>query len=359
VIQIEKFAPNQAANSGEFLDHHTSSVARERPPSASHIDLATDPGVTGRMSRTADARAILIAGPTASGKSALALALAEREGGVVINADSMQVYRELAILTARPSAADLERAPHALYGFVSGAEAYSAGRYAVDAAHAVAEARKQGKVPIIVGGTGLYFKALLEGLSPVPAADPEVRAYWRAQAAQRPATELHAVLSSRDPEMAARLMPTDPQRIVRALEVLESTGRSLAAWQREPGQPVLAEQATVRLLVLPDRDAVGPRIDARFDAMLAEGAIEEVRRLLDCGFSDELPIMRALGVAPLAEHVRGALQLETAAAAAKTQTRQYAKRQATWLRRNMRSWTPLSAQQMERIKSIGLAFIQP
>jgi tRNA dimethylallyltransferase len=308
------------------------------------------------MSRTADARAILIAGPTASGKSALALALAEREGGIVINADSMQVYRELAILTARPSAADLARAPHALYGFISGAEAYSAGRYAVDAARAIADARAQGRVPIIVGGTGLYFKALLEG---VPAADPEVRTYWRAQAALRPATELHAVLSSRDPEMAARLMPTDPQRIVRALEVLESTGRSLAAWQREPGQPVLSEHETVRLLVLPDREVVGPRIDARFDAMLAEGALQEVRRLLACGFSDELPIMRALGVAPLAEHVRGALQLEAACAAAKTQTRQYAKRQATWLRRNMRSWMALDAQQLERIERDGLAFIQP
>jgi tRNA dimethylallyltransferase len=311
------------------------------------------------MSRTADARAILIAGPTASGKSALALALAEREGGVVINADSMQVYRELAILTARPSAAEMARAPHALYGFISGAEAYSAGRYAADAARAVADARAQGRVPIIVGGSGLYFKALLEGLSPVPAADPEVRGYWRAQAAQRPSTELHAVLTARDPEMAARLMPTDPQRIVRALEVLESTGRSLAAWQRETGTPVLAEQETVRLLVLPDREAVGSSIDARFAAMLAEGAVEEVRRLLDCGFSDELPIMRALGVAPLAEHVRGVLQLEAAALAAKTQTRQYAKRQVTWLMRNMRAWRTIPAQQMQRIMLSGLAFIQP
>jgi len=310
------------------------------------------------MSRLADATAILIAGPTASGKSGLALVVAEKMGGLVINADSMQVYRELAILTARPSEADLARAPHALYGFVSGAEAYSAGRYAVDAANAIAEARAQGRMPIIVGGTGLYFKALLEGLSPLPPADPHVRAYWRGQAAERPAPELHALLAERDPEMAARLMPTDPQRIVRALEVLESTGRSLADWQREPGTPVLAENDTVRLLVLPDRDTVGSRIDARFDAMLAEGAIEEVRRLLAFGFSDELPIMRALGVAQLAAHVRRELQLDAAAAAAKTETRQYAKRQATWLRRNMRSWMAIQSQQMERIAAGDLSLIE-
>jgi tRNA dimethylallyltransferase len=309
------------------------------------------------MPRLADATAILIAGPTASGKSGLALALAEQMGGVVINADSMQVYRELSILTARPPAADIARAPHALYGFVSGAEAYSAGRYAVDASRAIADARAQGRVPIIVGGTGLYFKALLEGLSPVPAADPQVRVYWRGQAAQRPANELHALLAERDPEMAARLMPTDPQRIVRALEVLESTGRSLAAWQREPGTPVLAEAETVRLLVTPDRDLLGSRIDARFDAMLVEGAVEEVCRLLALGFSDELPIMRALGVAPLAAHVRGELQLDAAKAAAKLETRQYAKRQVTWLRRNMRSWRPIYTQQIERIIARDLALI--
>src|SRR5215813_12703251 len=159
--------------------------------------------------------AIVIAGPTASGKSQVAMALAERLDGVIINADSMQVYRELAILTARPSPTEAARLPHALYGFVSGAEAYSAGRYAADAARAIAEAREAGRVPIVVGGTGLYFKALLEGLSPVPPIDPAVRARWRAEAAARPAPELHAILTARDPEMAARLMTTDPQRIVR------------------------------------------------------------------------------------------------------------------------------------------------
>ena len=167
-----------------------------------------------------------------------------------------------------------------------------------DAAQAIGEARAAGRVPIIVGGTGLYFKALLEGLSPVPAIDPEVRAYWRAEAAARPAPELHALLAQRDPAMAARLMPTDPQRLVRALEVLESTGRSLADWQKEPGTPVLQEADTVRLLVLPEREARTPRIDARFEAMLAAGALDEVRGAAATQpLAEELPIMRARGAA--------------------------------------------------------------
>jgi tRNA dimethylallyltransferase len=294
------------------------------------------------------ARPVLIAGPTASGKSGLALALAERLGGTVINADSMQVYRELCVLTARPTPEDEARAPHALYGCVGGAEAYSAGRYAADAAKAIAQAQAAGRVPIIVGGTGLYFKALLEGLSPIPSADPEVRAFWRGEAMRRPAAELHALLDARDPEMAARLMPTDTQRIVRALEVLESTGRSLADWQREPGRPVLAEAETVRLLLLPEREGHRTLIDARFDAMLAGGALDEVRALLDAGFSAELPIMRALGVEPLAAHLREAFPLAEAVATAKSDTRKYAKRQLTWLRRNMIAWTRVKSQDSER-----------
>jgi tRNA dimethylallyltransferase len=302
-------------------------------------------------------RPILIAGPTASGKSGLALDLAERLGGTVINADSMQVYRELSILTARPTAEDEARAPHALYGFVSGGEAYSAGRYAADAARAIAEARAAGRVPIIVGGTGLYFKTLLEGLSPIPAAEPQVRAFWRAEAARRHAPDLHALLAKRDPEMAARLMPTDTQRIVRALEVLDSTGRSLADWQREPGRPVLAEVDAVRLVLRPDRAGHGALIDARFDAMLASGALDEVRGLLALGLSTELPVMRALGVAPLAAHLAGALSLEKAVSAAKTETRQYAKRQLTWLKSNMIAWKPITTQDMEIILDREFPFI--
>lgn len=302
-------------------------------------------------------RTILIAGPTASGKSGLAMALAERLGGTVINADSMQVYRELRILTARPSEADARRVPHALYGFVPGTEAYSAGRYAADVAQAIAAVRAVNRVPIVVGGTGLYFKVLLEGLSPVPPTDPQVRAFWRAQAAMRPAPDLHALLAARDPATAARLMPTDPQRIVRALEVLESTGRSLAEWQREPGKPVLREDETVRLLVLPERAGHGALIDARFDAMIAGGALEEVRRLERLELSPELPVMRALGVAALGKHIAGRSTLEEAATAAKRETRSYAKRQLTWLRRNMMSWYIISEQQMENPGEIILSFI--
>jgi tRNA dimethylallyltransferase len=302
-------------------------------------------------------RAILLAGPTASGKSGLALALAEQLGGTVINADSMQVYRELRVLTARPTPQDEARAPHALYGFTSGAEAYSVGRYVADAAAAIADARAAGRVPIVVGGTGLYFKALLEGLSPIPPAKPEARAFWRAEAARRHAAELHTVLAQRDPEMAARLRPTDTQRIVRALEILETTGRSLADWQRQPGQPVLDGADTVRLLLLPQRQGHGAAIDARFEAMLAAGALEEVRGLVAAGFSAELPIMRAHGVPALAAHVRGQLALNEAVAAGKRDTRAYAKRQLTWHRRNMITWYKINAQQTERFLTRELAFV--
>jgi tRNA dimethylallyltransferase len=304
-------------------------------------------------------RAIVIAGPTASGKSRLASALADRLGGIIINADSMQVYRELAVLTARPTTAELSRLPHALYGFVSGAEAYSAGRYAADAAAAIAAARAQGRVPIVVGGTGLYFRALLQGLSPIPAVDPAVRAHWRQQAGCQPPQALHALLRERDPVMAARLKPTDPQRIVRALEVLESTGRSLAEWQRQPGRPVLTAAQTLPLLLLPPLATHADAISRRFEAMLRQGALEEVRGLCALSLSRDLPIMRALGVAPLAAHLKGELSLEAAAAATKLETRQYAKRQLTWFRRNMIAWKTFEMEEMESTRAEILAFIEP
>ncbi|HEX2335072.1 MAG TPA: tRNA (adenosine(37)-N6)-dimethylallyltransferase MiaA, partial [Hyphomicrobiaceae bacterium] len=213
-------------------------------------------------------------------------------------------------------------------------------------------------LPIIVGGTGLYFRALLQGLSPVPAADPDVRAYWRAQALQRTPQELHAILAERDPVMTTRLLPSDPQRIVRALEVLESTGRSLADWQRQPGRPVLPVAETLRLLVLPQPAGHAGAISTRFEDMLRQGALEEVRDLLALGLSRELPIMRALGVAPLADHLAGKLSLAAASSAATLQTRQYAKRQLTWFRRNMIAWNSFEMEEMEKTTAKILAFIE-
>lgn len=281
---------------------------------------------------------ILIAGPTASGKSAAALALAEWLGGTVINADSMQVYRELAVLTARPSPKDEALIPHRLYGTVPAGEAYSVGRWLKEAARAIEAARAEGRVPILAGGTGLYFKALLEGLAPVPDIPPEIRTAWRERAETLGADGLHRELASRDPAMAARLRPNDPQRLVRALEVIDATGISLAEWQGGETSPVLAADAVQKLVVAPERDALYAAIDARFDAMIAAGALEEVRALVALDLDPGLPVMRAHGVRELAAYLRGACSLEEAIAKAKTETRRYAKRQMTWLRRFMQDW---------------------
>lgn len=290
---------------------------------------------------------ILIAGPTASGKSALALVLSEEISGTVINADSMQVYRELSVLTARPTEADERRVPHRLYGHVAADEAYSAARFAAEAAAEIAHAQEAGRVPIIVGGTGLYFRALTEGLSPIPQVPDGVRAYWRERAREIGPAELHALLGERDPAMAAKLRPTDPQRIVRALEVLEATGVSLARWQQQPGEPVVRVSEGRAFVVAPEREAMRARCDSRFDAMMAGGALDEVRALMQCGLSPDLPVMRALGVRPLAEALAGRSTPAAAGETAKAETRSYAKRQLTWLRRNMKSWNWISTQEME------------
>jgi tRNA dimethylallyltransferase len=289
-------------------------------------------------------RAILIAGPTASGNAAFALETASRVGGAVINADSMQVYRDLMILTARPTPEDEERAPHRLYGHVAGSEAYSAARFADEARRAIAEARAEGLVPVIVGGTGLYFKALLEGLSPVPPVPDDIRAHWRSEAERAGAAALHAVLARRDPVMAERLKATDPQRIVRALEVLEATGRSLADWHETPGKPVLEEGDTERFVLMPEREELYRRCEARFEAMMAAGAVEEAEALGSQGLDSGLPVMRALGVAPLLDLIAGKVTREEAIERAKAETRQYAKRQVTWLRSNMSTWNSISTQ---------------
>ncbi|PPD31238.1 MAG: tRNA (adenosine(37)-N6)-dimethylallyltransferase MiaA [Hyphomicrobium sp.] len=309
--------------------------------------------------QTLSKRVILIAGPTASGKSALALALAEQIGGAVINADSMQVYRELRVITARPSDDDAGRLPHRLYGHVPAAEAYSVGRFVREAAIEIAAARSHGLVPILVGGTGLYFTALLEGLSPIPEIPEEVRRYWRNRETVDGAVALHIVLAARDPEMANRLSANDSQRIVRALEVLDATGRSLAEWQRTPGNPVVCQEDTVRLVVMPEIALLDQRIDSRFHAMMASGAPDEIAHLLRLGLDPALPAMRALGVRPLAQMLAGSLSRDAAVAKAQTETRQFTKRQRTWLRGHMVSWNWLFSHQMESQLAESMMFIDP
>lgn len=287
---------------------------------------------------------ILIAGPTASGKSALALEMAARYGGAVLNADSMQVYRELRILTARPTPEEEARAPHRLFGHVSVRDAYSVGRWLDDVAGALAWCAGAGYRAIIVGGTGLYFKALLEGLAPIPSVAPEIRAHWRREAGVRTAPELHKELAVRDPEMAARLDPGDTQRIVRALEVIDGTSVSLAEWQRRPGTPLIREHEAECYVVSRSREEVRRRVDARFDAMMAAGALEEARAIAALDLDRELPAARAHGLRPLLAHLRGKLTLDAAVEAGKLETRQYVKRQEIWLRRNMIAWKSISPQ---------------
>ncbi|MGA7545635.1 MAG: tRNA (adenosine(37)-N6)-dimethylallyltransferase MiaA [Methyloceanibacter sp.] len=282
--------------------------------------------------------AVLIAGPTASGKSSVALDLAARFRGTVINADSMQVYGELHVLTARPGAADRARAPHRLYGMAPATQAYSVGRWLADVAAAIEEARKDARLPILVGGTGLYFKALTEGLAAVPDIPDELRRYWRAEADRLGPAALHQALAARDPGMAARLKPSDPQRVLRALEVIDATGVSLGEWQGSNAAPLLAGEAALKLVIAPEREPLYAAIDARFDRMLEGGAIEEVRALVGCGLDDGLPAMRAHGVRELAAFLAGTASLDAAAAKAKTESRRYAKRQMSWLRRYMSDW---------------------
>ena len=291
--------------------------------------------------------AILIAGPTASGKSALALTLAERLGGTVINADSMQVYRDLHVITARPSRDDEARVPHRLYGQIDAAENYSVGRWCADAGAALTETWNAGRVPILAGGTGLYFKALTQGLSAVPPTPAEIRAAVRARLDAEGVAALHAELARRDPAMAARLRPADKMRIGRALEVLEATGRSLADWHRDGMPAMLDPGRAVSVFLTPDRAELYGRIDARFDAMLAAGALEEVRALEARRLDPLLPAMKAHGVPWLRRHLAGDLDLAEAAEGAKMDTRRYTKRQATWFRNQMPGWAWLAPEQAE------------
>ncbi|MBO3760779.1 tRNA (adenosine(37)-N6)-dimethylallyltransferase MiaA [Ciceribacter sp. L1K22] len=294
--------------------------------------------------------AILITGPTASGKSALALDLAKRHGGVVINADSMQVYGVLRVVTARPSAEDMEGIEHRLYGHVDPATSYSTGDWLREIGPLLQRLKAERRLPVIVGGTGLYFKALTGGLSEMPAIPEDVRTRLRGRLVEEGAEILHRELAARDPAVAARLGATDGQRIVRALEVLEATGRSIADLQSSGG-PVIVDPARARkLVVLPDRTVLADRINRRFAKMLDEGAVEEVEALLALDLPLAVPAMKAIGVSQIAAMLKGEMTrsqvIETASAA----TRQYAKRQMTWFRNQMdESWQrvdPAAAQSL-------------
>ncbi len=277
--------------------------------------------------------AILIAGPTASGKSALAARLAERHGGVVINTDSMQVYADLRRLTARPDPDEEARVAHRLYGHVDGAVNYSAGHFSRDAAALLATLG--GRLPVFVGGTGLYFRALEQGFSELPPVPDTVRARVRDAAEGRPTEALHADLARHDPEGAARLRPSDRMRVMRALEIFLATGRPIASFYGDPVPGPLAGRDLRRIFLAPDRAALRERIDARFRTMIAEGALDEVARLRARRLDPMLPVMRAHGVPGLIAHLDGALSLDEAIARGQADTRAYAKRQFTWFRHQM------------------------
>lgn len=277
--------------------------------------------------------AVLIAGPTASGKSALALELAERLGGTIVNADSMQVYSVLDVLTARPRGADLARAPHLLYGHVHPGTAYSTGAWLRDVGRIAFEL--ESRPAIFTGGTGLYFRALTEGLSEMPAVSAAIRERWRERLATEGPDVLHRLLGERDPEGAASLRPTDGQRIVRALEVLEASGRSIRSWQAERGRPFI-DRATARFFVVePDRADLVRRIEDRFDRMVEDGVLDEVRAFTALGLDTSLPATKAIGLRELGAALSGQIGLREAIDRAKAATRQYAKRQSTWFRHQL------------------------
>ncbi len=282
-----------------------------------------------------DTKAVLIAGPTASGKSALALALAEVTGGIIVNTDSMQVYRDLRVLTARPTPDDEARAPHRLYGYCDAAVNCSAGSWVADAATVLAEARALSRPPIFVGGSGLYFKALTHGLSAVPPIPPGVRDGVRARLECDGVEALHAELARRDPASAEKLKPRDRTRIARALEVIEATGRSLHEWHREGLPPLLPAEQTAAVFLAPDREELYTRIDRRFTAMLGAGALEEVVALAARKLNPLLPAMKAHGVPALIRHLAGEITLEQATEIGRADTRHYAKRQFTWFRHQL------------------------
>ena len=296
------------------------------------------------MSLKFDADIILIAGPTASGKTALAIEAAKANDAVIINTDSMQIYEELRILTARPTAEEEAQCPHYLFGQVSGKEEYSVGRWLEDV-ESILKTRLDSKKRIVfAGGTGLYFNNLVNGLSPIPEIDPQIRERWR-KAVSTPSNELHRQLAEIDPDMAGELKPGDRQRIIRAMEVIESSGKSIKYWQSLPGKPVLPSGVKIlKLLLEPARPALHSRIEKRFDIMIEAGALEEVMHLKSLDIPSDRPIMKAIGVPQLSAYMDGSVTFGEAVEKAKAATRQYAKRQSTWFRNSFdASWQRLDA----------------
>jgi tRNA dimethylallyltransferase len=258
-----------------------------------------------------------------------------RIGGVVVNADSMQVYDVLRILTARPAPADMRDVPHLLYGHVQPDRAYSAAAWLADVSALAARGAFQHRRPVFVGGTGLYFRALEEGLSPMPDIPEATRSHWRSQLDRKGAAALHDELSRLDPDAANRLRPRDGQRIVRALEVLSASGRSILAWQSSRGQSMIDDRTVTRIVLEPDREVLSQRISHRFDAMVDDGGLDEVRAMLALDLDPALPAAKAIGLRELAGAIGGAEPLDSAIEAAKAATRRYAKRQATWFRNQL------------------------
>lgn len=288
--------------------------------------------------------AVLIAGPTASGKSDVAMALAERLKGTVINADAMQVYEGLRILTARPSPEDEARVPHRLYGTVPASTAFSVGDWTKAATEAAMEVTREGRLPIFVGGTGMYLSVLSEGISPMPDIPEDIRAAVRQEGLEA----LYEKVAAVDPAAAIRIGPTDPQRLMRALEVFEATGEPLTRWHERPKERPF-EGRFARIVLEPEREWVYGRIEARFDKMVASGAMEEVEALAKRNLVPDLPVMKALGVSNLLQVQRGETTLEEAVTEIKTQTRRFAKRQMTWFRNQMITWNRVLTQDMETI----------
>ncbi|MDT6938957.1 tRNA (adenosine(37)-N6)-dimethylallyltransferase MiaA [Brucella pseudogrignonensis] len=279
--------------------------------------------------------AILIAGPTASGKSALALHLAKKTGGFIVNTDSMQVYDVLDLLSARPQPDELREAEHYLYGHVAPSVSYSTGKWFADVEALLSRSELKGRVPIFVGGTGLYFRALLGGLSQMPEVPVDVREYWRNKMSEEGAEALHIMLAERDPEIAITLRPTDSQRIVRALEVFEATGKSLLHWQKNTGTALVDDASANKIILLPDRQWLGERIAQRFNLMWDHGALEEVRALIALDLDPALPALKAIGVREISAFFSGEMTREEAIELSVIATRQYAKRQSTWFRNQL------------------------